>query len=275
MNPSDLIPITGAYGHRVSPPRVAGYEGVGIVMSAEEGATNLIGRRVLPLRGGGTWQRYVDCDSAWAVPVPDEIDTSIAARAYINPLAALLMLKQWPATGKRILLTGAGSSCAKILAQWAADAGAAQIIGIHRSPDHKRGLVDLGVIPVARDHADVRHAAACSDIVFDAVGGPLATSIHESMHSDAQFVTYGLLSGEPMSLVHLRPLPQRFHLRDRLADIDPTTWQSWFRELWPGLRTAIHPDLALFAIADWRSALAHFQRPGRLSKTALEMQCAT
>ncbi|MCM2294253.1 hypothetical protein NAC44_18150 [Allorhizobium sp. BGMRC 0089] len=28
INPSDLIPITGAYGHRITPPMMAGYEGV-------------------------------------------------------------------------------------------------------------------------------------------------------------------------------------------------------------------------------------------------------
>ncbi|WP_050747753.1 hypothetical protein [Sodalis glossinidius] len=29
INPSDVIPITGAYAHWVSPPRVAGYEALG------------------------------------------------------------------------------------------------------------------------------------------------------------------------------------------------------------------------------------------------------
>ncbi|MGJ0223596.1 alcohol dehydrogenase catalytic domain-containing protein, partial [Streptococcus pyogenes] len=32
VNPSDLIPVRGAYAHRVRPPRVAGYEGVGRVV---------------------------------------------------------------------------------------------------------------------------------------------------------------------------------------------------------------------------------------------------
>lgn len=94
INPSDLIPITGAYSHRVFPPRVAGYEGVGIVEQAHE--PEWLGKRILPLRGDGTWQRWVDCSPRWAVPVPDTISSELAARGYINPLAAWLMLTRWP-----------------------------------------------------------------------------------------------------------------------------------------------------------------------------------
>jgi len=31
INPSDLIPIRGAYSHRISLPAVPGYEGIGVV----------------------------------------------------------------------------------------------------------------------------------------------------------------------------------------------------------------------------------------------------
>jgi D-arabinose 1-dehydrogenase-like Zn-dependent alcohol dehydrogenase len=79
----------------------------------------LVGKRVLPLRGQGTWQRYVDCPAEYAIPVPDNIDSRLAARAYINPLAAQMMLAHYPPQGKRVLLTAAGSDCAILLAQWA------------------------------------------------------------------------------------------------------------------------------------------------------------
>ncbi|VDZ88844.1 alcohol dehydrogenase [Lelliottia amnigena] len=66
VNASDLIPMTGAYRHRTPLPAVAGYEGVGVVT---EGPPHWLGKRVLPLRGQGTWQNSVDCPMALAVPV--------------------------------------------------------------------------------------------------------------------------------------------------------------------------------------------------------------
>lgn len=54
VNPSDLIPVTGAYRHRTRLPAVAGYEGLGEVVAAPYGSRLCAGQRVLPLRGGGT-----------------------------------------------------------------------------------------------------------------------------------------------------------------------------------------------------------------------------
>ncbi|SFQ41462.1 alcohol dehydrogenase catalytic domain-containing protein [Salibacterium halotolerans] len=52
INPSDLIPIRGAYSHRISLPCIGGYEGVGrIVKVGNQVSPSLINQRVLPLRG--------------------------------------------------------------------------------------------------------------------------------------------------------------------------------------------------------------------------------
>ena len=88
INASDLIPITGAYQHRITLPQIAGYEGVGKVIDAPLSYQHLIGKRVLPLRGGGTWQSFVDLPAEFAIEVPDSISDITAARAYINPVAA-------------------------------------------------------------------------------------------------------------------------------------------------------------------------------------------
>ena len=88
INASDLIPITGAYQHRITLPQIAGYEGVGKVIEAPLSYQHLIGKRVLPLRGGGTWQSFVDLPAEFAIEVPDSISDITAARAYINPVAA-------------------------------------------------------------------------------------------------------------------------------------------------------------------------------------------
>ncbi|WP_237402757.1 alcohol dehydrogenase catalytic domain-containing protein [Rhodovulum sulfidophilum] len=86
VNPSDLIPISGAYAHRISLPAVAGYEGVGRVVEAPEALSHMVGRRVLPLRGEGTWQTYVDCPAHHAVEVPDTIPDIVAVSTQLNLL---------------------------------------------------------------------------------------------------------------------------------------------------------------------------------------------
>lgn len=160
VNASDLIPITGAYRHRTPLPAIAGYEGVGIVTETPAAYPALLGKRVLPLRGQGTWQRYVDCPAAYAVPVPDDVDSLLAARAYINPLAAQMMLDRYPPVGKTVLLTAAGSDCAVLLGQWARQAGAEAVYGIHRSPVHAQRLAEMGIVPIAQHDTTAVNAAA-------------------------------------------------------------------------------------------------------------------
>ena len=271
INPSDLVPITGAYGHRVRPPQVAGYEGVGQVVEVDQPSPLRVGDRVLPLRGSGTWRRSIDCDPTWLVSVPDDVENSVAARAYINPLAALLMLETWPVEGRRVLLTAGGSSCARLLGLWALEAGAREVIAVCRSRVHSASLAELGFVPLAMTETAAIAAAARADLVFDAVGGALAEALLATMPAASDFVTYGLLSGESFRPPRSGPGPQRFHLRDRLEKVEPTEWRSWFRGLWPKLRGAPLPEARFYPLADWRSAISAFDEPGRRFKPMLDL----
>jgi len=264
INPSDVIPVTGAYSHLIQLPCVAGYEGVGRVISAPESHADLVGRRVLPLRGAGTWQAYVDCDAGLAVAVPDEIEDLVAARAYINPLAALTMLDTWPVKGKSVLLSGAGSSCAEYLGQWALENGATEVAGIYRSESRVDRLRALGITPVVMNDIEaVRRAADRSEVTFDSLGGPVASVVLEAMREGSDFVGYGLLSGQSVVTPPLlRARYHRFHMRDSIADMSVRTWQSQFTRLWPKLARVQMPSVELFALENWREALALTERSG-------------
>lgn len=264
VNPSDLIPITGAYAHRISLPAVAGYEGVGRVVDAPATHTGLLGQRVLPLRGPGTWQAYVDCDPLLAIPVPEWIPDLVAARAYINPLAAAMMLERWPVAGKRVLLSGAGSACAELLGHWARQEGAAVVQGIYRSECRKSRLLAQGIEPIAID--DIRRiedAAMQADLCFDSLGGPVGSAVLESMGAGTTFIGYGLLSGQSLrSSGSLRVTYRRFHLRDALEHMTADAWQSRFSRCWQTLPCLDLPPVEVFQLADWRDALALATRPG-------------
>ncbi|MEB6377479.1 zinc-dependent alcohol dehydrogenase family protein [Leclercia adecarboxylata] len=271
INASDLIPITGAYRHRITLPAMAGYEGVGRVVAAPKCAASLLGKRVLPLRGEGTWQQYVDCPATLAIPVPDTIADPLAARAFINPLAAWLMLSLYPPRGKRVLLTAAGSDCAILLGQWAQRQGATEVYGIHRSAVHADRLRAMGIVPVAQQENDrVRAIAAASDIVYDATGGELALTLLGAMEKSAQFICYGLLSGEPFALQrHFAPV-RWFHIRNYLDALSPQAWQSTFREIWPLLAASQYSGTTLVPFTDWQTALASYRQAGRTCKPVLD-----
>lgn len=264
INPSDLIPITGAYAHRIKLPAVAGHEGVGKVVDAPHTHAELIGQRVLPLRGRGTWQGFVDCDPSLAISVPDDINDTAAARSYINPLAAIRMLRKWPVLGKRVLLTGAGSTCANLLGLWAQQEGAAEVIGVYRSSGRAKELRELGIEPLRiSDNSTINHIAKNVDVTFDALGGPIATSILESMKDNSIFVGYGLLSGQQLAPV-IRPQARyhRFHLRDELETLSTREWQQQFHAIWPRLRETGLPGVRIFPVTNWREAIDYFSIPG-------------
>ncbi|WP_321340923.1 zinc-dependent alcohol dehydrogenase family protein [Breoghania sp.] len=262
INPSDLIPVTGAYSHLIKLPMVAGYEGLGRVVEADDPA--LLGRRVLPLRGPGTWQRFVDCDPALAVSVPDDFDDPVAARGYINPLAALRMLTRWPVRDRRVLLSAAGSSCATLLGHWALLQGAREVVGLYRSEGRVERMRSLGITPLHQGKADaVRDAARSADVIYDAVGGRLGSLLLNEMRDGSVFVGYGLLSGEPVTPDGFpRAAFERFHLRDDLAAMSAADWQGEFDRLWPLLRKVTFPKAEIFPLERWREAIAAFHVPG-------------
>lgn len=268
INPSDLIPITGAYSHLITPPVVAGYEGVGTVIEAPDNYAHLVGRRVLPLRGEGTWQSIVHCDPEIAVPVPDDVPDELAARGYINPVSAYYLLKQWPVTGKRVVLTGAGSLIAALLAQWARNAGAKEVIGIYRSEARRAWLEGLGVFPIDEaNELQIQNVARSADVVFDAVGGPQGQRILNIMKQGAEFVGYGLLSGQAVwPSQSTQAEMRRFHLRDYLNGLSPSDWQNIFQEIWPQLLDATLPGVDVFPVQEWQAALDAFDGPGRSGK---------
>ncbi|MGY5957147.1 zinc-dependent alcohol dehydrogenase family protein [Kosakonia sp. BK9b] len=272
VNASDLIPVTGAYRHRITLPATAGYEGVGVVTEASGDAVALLGQRVLPLRGQGTWQQYVDCPAAFAVAVPTDIDDSLAARAWINPMAALLMLQHFPPAGKQVVVTAAGSDCAGFLAQWARLSGATRVTGIYRSAIHADRLAANGITPLADTATDaIEQTARDAEVVYDATGGALAALLLSAMPRHGQFVSYGLLSGQPFILRQGQPAVHWFHIRNYLDTLPAAAWQQAFGTIWARLRHSPCAGVSLFGLPQWQDAVRFYQTAGRTTRPVLAM----
>lgn len=131
----------------------------------------------------------------------------------------------------------------------------------------------LGVTPIdSRDAARITASVNRADLVFDAVGGALAAAILSALRADADFVAYGLLSGEAVTVAPRAVSPQRFHLRNTLDTTGEQQWQGWFSDLWPLLKAAILPAITSFPLTEWKQALAFFDHAGRSSKPLLVME---
>ncbi|MFK4965953.1 zinc-dependent alcohol dehydrogenase family protein [Lactococcus garvieae] len=231
VNPSDLIPMTGAYAHRISLPATAGYEGVGLVADVGSALSRkLIGQRVLPLEGEGTWQSFVKCPASYAFFVPESLDSISASQLYINPLTAWLLCTEVLALkpGQKLAVNAAASSIGQIFAQLSRILGF-EFIAITRNNKKHQLLKERGAQELRTDLHNLEVDAA-----IDCVGGQAGTDLASCVRSGGQFQALGLLSREQVDWEKLDQLPIDvgiFHLRHWNAKLSPVEWQRSMQTL--------------------------------------------
>lgn len=244
MNPSDLIPIRGAYSHRISLPNIPGYEGVGIVVGVGPSVSNdLIGQRVLPLRGEGTWQEFVKTSSEFAVSIPDSIDDFTAAQMYINPITAWVVctevLKLKP--DDVLLVNACGSSIGRIFAQLSKILGF-RLIAVTRNNKYTDDLLQIGASYVIDNSKDSLHETVMeltngigADAAIDSIGGSDGNELAFSVRPNGNFITIGLLSGVQVNWAEIvnqaKVNANMFHLRHWNKNISTDKWQETFYHL--------------------------------------------
>ncbi|WP_249863725.1 zinc-dependent alcohol dehydrogenase family protein [Paenibacillus konkukensis] len=244
VNPSDLIPVRGAYAHRVSLPFVPGYEGVGIVDAVGEGVpSSLIGRRALPLRGEGTWQEYVTTEARWSVLVPDGIDDDNAAQLYINPLTAWLICTDVLALqpDQTLLVNAAGSAIGRVFAQLAGVMGF-RVIAITRDGKYAQELLELGASNAVNSSQPSWHEAVMdltggrgAHAGIDSIGGPDSAQLAACVRPGGTVLSIGLLSGISPEWHRIArdtgTVPKLFWLRSWLERASVGDWQEAFARI--------------------------------------------
>ncbi|WP_427181806.1 zinc-dependent alcohol dehydrogenase family protein [Paenibacillus sp. TC-CSREp1] len=204
INPSDLIPVRGAYPHRTMLPAVPGFEGVGIVEAVGPGVSNqMLGRRVLPLRGENTWQEIVKTSERFAVVVPEDIDDYSASQIYINPVTAWLICTDVLnlTHGHTLIVNAGGSALGRIFAQLSQICGF-QLIAITRNDCHTVDLLRLGAVSVVNTTKELlleRIAALTggrgADAAVDCIGGTDGEQLVNCLKPSGTVISVGLLSG--------------------------------------------------------------------------------
>lgn len=244
INPSDLIPITGAYAHRTSLPGIPGYEGIGIV--EEVGNPILkswLGKRVLPLRGEGTWQDYVTAPARWVVPVPDSIADWTAAQLYINPVTAWVLCTEWLKLkeGDTLLVNAGGSAISRVFAQLSNIVGF-RYIAVVRNDVYTRELKHIGASHVIHSSSSRLVEAVLeltngrgADFAIDCVGGQAGKNLAYAVRPFGTLTALGLLSGEPVDwwdVTKQKDLSVNlFHLRHWNRGVSEKTWHETFETL--------------------------------------------
>lgn len=244
INPSDLLPIRGAYSHRIHLPAIPGYEGVGIVEEVGPFVSqDLIGKRVLPLRGEGTWQEYVKVSADLAIIIPDSIEDHAAAQLYINPLTAWLTCTEVLALKPDdvLIVNACGSSIGRIFTQLSKILGF-KLIAVTRNDTYTEELLTLGaayVIDTSRTSlidAVMEWTNGCgANAAIDSVGGSAGSELAFCVQPNGILLTIGLLSGKSVNWANISQATKvhvnMFHLRHWNERASVQTWHETFNQL--------------------------------------------
>ncbi|MFJ4361492.1 medium chain dehydrogenase/reductase family protein [Streptomyces massasporeus] len=190
----------GRYYDQPPFPFVPGYDLVGTVLAAGEGADpGLTGTRVAALVKVGGWASHVLVDAADVVPVPEGVGAAEAETLVVNGITAWQMLhrKARVRAGHTVVVHGANGGVGSVLVQLALAAGA-RVIGT-ASARHHDVLREQGVAPVDYRAGDVAAriralAPAGVDAVFDHVGGRGITDSWRLIAPGGTLVSYGSAS---------------------------------------------------------------------------------
>ncbi|NOU91640.1 zinc-binding dehydrogenase [Paenibacillus sp. LMG 31456] len=292
INPSDLIPIRGAYSHRIPLPSIPGYEGVGIIEAIGPSVDpSLLGKRVLPLRSEGTWQERLIASAELVIPVPNDLNDEIASQLYINPVTAWVIcteaLRLYP--GDFMVVNAGGSSIGRIFAQLSVILGY-RLIAITRSSSHTQELLSLGashVIDTSKPNMpSVREAVLTitegrgAAAAIDSVGGAEGEELAYSTCTGGTLISIGLLSGIPVHWGEVsrasQTAVQLFWLRNWVREASVGKWHETFGQLIDWVqqnRLRLSGISQRYELAQVKQAVFAAETPARQGKVLLVDAC--
>ncbi|MFJ5728988.1 medium chain dehydrogenase/reductase family protein [Streptomyces paradoxus] len=229
----------GRYYDQPPFPFVPGYDLVGTVLAAGEGADPaLTGTRVAALVKVGGWASHVLVDAADVVPVPDGVGAAEAETLVVNGVTAWQMLhrKARVRAGHTVVVHGANGGVGSVLVQLALAAGA-RVIGT-ASARHHDALREQGVVPVDYRSGDLAAriralAPGGVDAVFDHVGGSGITDSWSLIAPGGTLVSYGSASTRDAEGSKQWPV-LKLLLRVWLWNALPNRRRACFYNVWAG-----------------------------------------
>ncbi|MFD1795357.1 zinc-binding dehydrogenase [Paracoccus aurantiacus] len=204
----DLVTVQGQYGYKPDLPAIGGTEAVGIVDALGEGVSGVsTGQRVAVASVHGTWAEYFLAPAAGVVPVPDSVPDEAAAQMIAMPFSAVMLLEflgvescDW------VIQNAANGAVGKMLAMLAGARGI-NVINLVRRDAGVEELSALGIrnaVSTAGDDWQNKVLALTGGAPIraatDSIGGEASGDLLSLLGEDGLLVTFGALTGQPMSL---------------------------------------------------------------------------
>jgi len=276
MHVADIRTVQGTQGFALPLPRTPGFEGVGHVVRVGPGVRDfVVGDRVFPPSGSGTFREEVLAKAAQCMPAP-EGDAAQLSLLTINGPTAWLLLHGYARldAGDWLVQNGANSSCGRYLISLAREEGI-RTVNVVRRPEVAGELEALGADAVLVDGPDLAErvlqatGGAAPKLGIDCVAGAATQRIAECVASGSPVVCYGAMSGEPCQLdfflmfrndLTLRGMSFRRELNKRTPPQVDAIYAGLAERIADGrLQARI---AATYPLAMWREAFAQAARTG-------------
>ncbi|MBO6784298.1 MAG: NADPH:quinone oxidoreductase family protein [Alphaproteobacteria bacterium] len=282
VNFADIVLVRGQYQEKPELPFAPGLEGAGEIMEVGAGVTGFKpGDRVMALTSTGGFAEQAVCDASTVFHTPDGMDDHTAAAFAVaygtSHLALTHRANLQP--GETVLVLGAGGGVGLTAIECAKAVGATVIaaassdeklaLATERGADHAINYSDADLRAEIRRLTDGNGV----DVVYDPVGGDLATAAMRSMAWAGRFLVIGFASGD------VPQFPANYLLVKNIAIVgvywgayrnrEPETMRAGFEELgrwWAEGKLKPHVS-KVYPLADAPEALAALegrQATGRL-----------
>lgn len=158
-----------------------------------------LGRRVWAFVGQGGYAENIAAPLQALVPVPDGISAQDAVAVGASGVVAHFGLARGGlATGRRLLVRGAGGPIGIMAAQLAHIAGAGTIAVTASSSERQKRLIALGATSALDRNGESNGAAEnVYDVILDVVGGSNAGSFFSRLAPNGHMVLVGAVAGMP------------------------------------------------------------------------------
>jgi NADPH:quinone reductase-like Zn-dependent oxidoreductase len=204
INMSDLLMISGRYGHRPKLPSVMGTEGVGRIVAVGAGVKHLkLGDRTLVPYPAPAWAERIRADATRLRPLPSG-DVHQLAMLGINPPTAYLMLTDYVKlpSGAWVIQNSANSGVGRALIPIAKSLGL-KTVNVVRREDVIAEIKAIGGDVVLVDGPDLNKRVAEKTgnapiaLAIDGVGDSSTTNLLGCLAEKGVHVFYSTISGKP------------------------------------------------------------------------------